>query len=101
MDINQLTELLDKEWDSDGFLGQIRIGQFSKNEGAKFLELLGSTVLNDDACIPKRFLALIWYMPSFLSWQRDRVAEMGGDVGAYEKFVTDVQNTLEQVLGVP
>lgn len=101
MEIIHLTERLDKEWDSEGFLGRVRVGQFSPSEGAKFIELLNSVKLDDDACIPKRLLTLIWYLPSFFSWQKDRVGEMGGDVDAYEKFVTDVQNTLEQVLGVP
>lgn len=46
-------------------------------------------------------LSLLWYLPSFLTWQRERVAEKGGDINAYAHFVTDVHNTLEEVLGVP
>lgn len=101
MEINNITERLEEEWDSEGFLGQVRTGQFSTNEGADFLELLRSLELDENACIPKRLLSLLWYLPSFLSWQGDRVAEKGGDVVAYEKFVTDVQNVLEETLGVP
>jgi hypothetical protein len=46
-------------------------------------------------------LSLVWYIPSFLEWQKERVLEHGGDEVLYEKFITDVQNSMEISLGVP
>lgn len=41
-----------------------------------------------------------WGPKGFLG-RRERVAEQGGDIKAFDGFVTDVHNTLEDVLGVP
>jgi hypothetical protein len=51
--------------------------------------------------VPKRLVSLLWYLPSFLAWQTERIAEKDGDRAAYERFVTEVFNALEQALGVP
>lgn len=51
--------------------------------------------------VPKRFLSLIWYLPIFLTWQVDRVRDVSLNGEKYEKFITELQNTLEQSLGVP
>ncbi|WP_157462142.1 hypothetical protein [Chitinimonas koreensis] len=92
---------LDAEWDDGGFLGQLRRGVFSKDGAVKFLQLLKSIEIPDEAMVPKRALSLLWYLPSFLLWQRERVIELSGDAVAFDRFVIEVHNILEDVLGVP
>jgi hypothetical protein len=92
---------LDTEWDTDGFLGQLRQGTFVPARASRFLQTLKRIDIPDNAMVPKRALALIWYLPIFLSWQRERVVEKGGNVAEFDSFVTEVHNTLEQVIGVP
>ena len=101
MNIETLISRLEDQWDIDGFLGNVRQGIFSPEDGRGFLALLNEIKLDANAQIPKRLLSLLWYIPSFLEWQKERVEEKGGDKKAYERFVTEVHNTLERVLGVP
>ena len=97
----QFVEQLDFEWSEEGFLGRLRTGSFVPTDAARFLSLLKDIRIPDGALVPKRALSLLWYLPSFLMWQRDRVAARGGDVVAFDRFITDVHSVLEDVLGVP
>jgi hypothetical protein len=94
-------EQLDEEWAADGFLGKLREGVWSAGDAARFLTFLRSIEIPDGALVPKRALSQFWFLPSFLSWQRDRVAERAGNAEAFDRFVTEVHNVLEDVLGVP
>lgn len=101
MDIDHLVDQLEEAWDSEGFLGQVRIGKFSEEGAEEFLKILAGIDFDSAPCIPKRLLSLIWYLPSFLDWQTERVLERGGDVEKYKKFIIDVLNTMEITLGIP
>lgn len=101
MDSQAAIQALEAAWDTDGFLGMVRSGCYVGAEGEEFLHLLRSIELPPDACMPSRFVALLWYLPSFLEWQKPRIAEKGGDVQSYARFVTEVHNHLEGLLGVP
>lgn len=101
MNSEQLTKRLEAAWDVDGFLGRLRGGEFDLLLAADFLQLLRTVDLSQDAVLQKRLVALMWYIPSFLTWQRIRVIQTGGDSDKYDKFVTSVHNALEDILGVP
>lgn len=101
MDSNRTIEWLENEWDADGFLGKLRMGHFSATEGERFLSALRSIEIGQDELIPKRLISLIWYLPSFLEWQRERVVERGSDKYQYVQFVNSVVNALEDSIGVP
>lgn len=96
-----LIDKLDAAWDSENFLGQVRQGNFLSSDGQDFLALLNLLDIENEDVVPKRLVALLWYLPSFLSWQHRRVDEKGGDVNAFRQFTNEVQNVLEQKLGVP
>lgn len=99
--ISESIEQLEKEWDTSGFLGAIRDGQFVVKDSMNFLEILKSINLSNSDNVPKRLLSMLWYLPSYLQWQRERVSETGGDLEAYDRFITKVHNILEDALGVP
>jgi hypothetical protein len=92
---------LDAEWADEGFLGKLRTGAFAAEDAARFLTFLRGIDIPDGAMVPKRAISLFWYLLSFLLWQRERVAERGGNLARFDRFVTEVHNTLEAVLGVP
>jgi hypothetical protein len=92
---------LEAEWDVNGFLDRLRGGVFQEPDAQRFLQLLRGIHIADDEQVPKRAVSMLWYLPTFLLWQRERVAERGSDLKAYDLFVTAVHNTLEEVLGVP
>ncbi|MGJ4953955.1 hypothetical protein [Bradyrhizobium sp. HKCCYLS20291] len=94
-------EELEREWSNDGVLGKLRDGNWSPDSAEKLLALLKSIEISDDASVPKRAISLLWYIPSFLSWQRERVGEHGGNLRDYDMFVVGVHNVLEEALGIP
>lgn len=101
MNTDQIIEALEQAWDADGFLGQVRRGSYDEVGGKNFLSLLRSISIADEELVPKRLLSLLWYLPLFLEWQKERVAVVHGNVLAYQQFVTETTNVLETVLGVP
>ncbi len=101
MDFSGIIERLDSEWDTNGFFDRIRNGNYDARQAQDILEMLRAINIGEDESLPKRLVALLWYLPSFLAWQSERVAERGGDRVAYERFITDVRNALEEVLGTP
>ena len=101
MDFNGIVEQLDSEWDTDGFFDRVRNGDYDAKQAQKVLNMLRAIDIGEDELLPKRLVTLLWYLPSFLGWQAERVQERGGDRAAFEKFATDVCNTLEEVLGTP
>jgi len=92
---------LDAEWGDQGFLGKLRIGAFAAEDATRFLTFLRGIDIPEGALVPKRAVSLFWYLPTFLLWQRDRVAEQGGNLETFDRFVTEIHNTLDRVLGIP
>lgn len=47
-------------------------------------------------------IPLLWYLPNFLNWQKERLvnARVINDF-QYEKFINQLDNALESILGVP
>ena len=94
MDIAELIARLEAEWGMEGFLGRLRQGQFDFRKGQEFVAMLLDIELTEETLIPKRLLSLLWYLPSFLTWQTERIVENGGEREVYVRFVTEVRNTL-------
>ncbi len=101
MDFSGIIERLDSEWNTNGFFGLVRNGHYDTRKAQEILEMLRTINIGEDELLPKRLVALLWYLPSFLEWQSERVAERGGDRASYKRFTTEVHNTLEKMLGTP
>lgn len=101
MTIAAIIVQLEAEWNTDGFFDRVRNGEYDAIRGQAVLAVLRAIKIGDEDMVPKRLVSLLWYLPSFLVWQIERIAEKGGDRAAYERFVTEVENALEEVLGVP
>lgn len=101
MTIAEIIEKLEAEWDTNGFFDRVRNGDYDAIRGQAVLAVLRAIKIGDEDVVPKRLVSLLWYLPSFLSWQTERIAERGGDRAAYGRFVTEVENILQDVLGVP
>ncbi len=97
-----LVELLEDAWSPpDGFLFQLREGTFNPNACDGFLQLLRSIHDQEFDSLPARVVSLLWYVPSFFSWQRERVVEAGGDISAFNRAEAAISSEIERVLGVP
>jgi len=101
MTIAAIIEQLEAEWDTNGFFDCVRNGDYDAIRGQEILAVLRAIEIDDEEMVPKRLVSLLWYLPSFLSWQSERIAEKGGNRAVYKRFVTEVESILENVLGVP
>ena len=102
MDTQEIIERLEAEWDlTNGFLGRLREGTFEPAGLLRFEQLLGSIQLDQKEPLNPRLVALIWYVPIFMSWQRERVQECGGNAQDYELACNRILIIVEQLLGVP
>lgn len=92
---------LESEWDNSGFLGRLREAKFNENEADDFVFFLHNIRINESD-IPCRLVSLLWYLPNFLNWQKERLvnARVIND-SQYEKFINQVDSALESILGVP
>jgi hypothetical protein len=93
---------LEAAWDfPDGVLFRLRQGDYDPAGIAEVVALLRSLAPDDDALLPRRFVSLTWWLPTFMEWQKERVAEKGGDAEALERDAVRMRNALDEVLGVP
>jgi hypothetical protein len=94
--------LLEGEWEQhDGFLGRLREGRFDPVGFERFEQLLKSIDRHQGGVINRRLVSLLWYVPTFMSWQRDRVEKQGGNIEELDMAITKTHNLLEEILGVP
>lgn len=93
---------LERMWDVDGFFYQLRQGVFDPEGYERLRSLLAELQLDDqNESIHRRLVALLWFIPLFMSWQRDRIVEAGSDVSRYEEAFDTILNHLYRILGVP
>ena len=102
-ELERWIELLEAAWSiPDGFLGQVREGKYDQAKGSEFIAMLNTiTVPDDERSIDRRLVSLLWYIPSFLDWQTERVAEVGGDTDALQRQTDQIRAVLENILGAP
>lgn len=94
-------DTLEDAWEIEiGFLAQLRDGIFNETLYAEFLQALKEIRVEEEELLPRRLVTLLWYIPQFMEWQTERVA----DTISEEKYLLKrglVENELERILGVP
>jgi hypothetical protein len=102
MDIKFNIESLEREWDLDnGFFGQLWRGELNGASLNRLVESLSVLDFRESETVNRRVVSLLWYMPLFMGWQRERFQESGGDIAEFDKAVNLVENLVERVLGTP
>src|SRR5262245_54674866 len=102
MDVSLVISKLEREWDLDGgFLGLLRNGKFDAAKLSRLILTLKQIRFRDGDAISRRVVSLLWYMPIFMEWQRERVEECGGDLKKLDRASDRVLGQLERSLGVP
>ena len=93
---------IEAAWEpEDGAMWKLRQGDIDVPQIESLLLLLERIRPAEDDLLPRRFVSLVWYLPIFFEWQRERVAERGGDIKAYQVLSNRVVAIVQQVLGVP
>lgn len=97
-----IVDLLESEWsEEDGFFWHIREGHFVPDSFARALRTVRSISMEEDALVPRRIVSLLWYIPTFMYWQVERVRESGGNTAEYSNAIATMTSEIERVLGVP
>ncbi len=65
------------------------------------IDVLRSVDVPDDAELPKRSVSMIWFIPTSMEWQLERVIEHGGSVDSLRIKIQQVRNEVERILGLP
>ena len=98
---NEQIEQLDLSWDIDeGFFGNLRQGKFDNGLFTNFMSLLKSISFEEEELIPRRVVSLLWYIPPFMEWQRERVANTISPKD-YNYKINEIHSELERILGYP
>jgi hypothetical protein len=74
---------------------------FDRDGFEQMRQLLQSVSVTEEPRLDRRFVALLWYIPLFMTWQRERVAEAGVDPHEYDRATNEVGSLVEGILGVP
>ena len=101
-DLSQALNRIEREWEpDDGCLYRLRQGDYDATSINRVIELLSSIEVDDNTLLPRRFVSLTWWIPTFMEWQVERVDEEDGDVDALKRDIDRMRNVLDEVLGVP
>jgi hypothetical protein len=93
---------LSEFWDlHSGALMRLRAGDLDISGVRGFVEVLTSIEISDHDCIPRRLVSLLWFVPTYMLWQVERVEERGGDLVQLRVLAQETHRELERVLGSP
>lgn len=94
-------EALEAEWELEtGFFGRLREGRFDSRGYARALDLLHQLEPPGES-LNTRLVSLVWYIPIFMHWQRDRCIAAGADIAEYDQALNRLSGCVEEYLGVP
>ena len=66
------------QWENaDGFFFKFRFGTFDKDECKKTLDIIEEIEFGRHNMIDRKIVDLIWFVPLFLEWNKERVIENG------------------------
>jgi hypothetical protein len=102
MDLEDCIPGIEAEWEPEtGLFWRTRQGDFRKDDFERTLGKLAAVPSMTEQLVPARFVSLVWFIPIFMEWQRDRVRECGVDPAEYERATIKLANEVERILGVP
>lgn len=93
---------LSLEWGQpEGFFSLLREGIFQKQAFARTLMLLHEIQLDNQESLNRELVSAVWFIPLFMTWQRERVLENGTKIHEYDEAFHALLNEVYRLLGVP
>jgi hypothetical protein len=93
---------LEQFWEPDeGVFWKLREGTLDLEGLEKVAQRLDKVQITEDCELPRRFVSLVWFIPIFFEWQRDRLSERGGDMKEFANLQNRLTGAVQRVLGVP
>jgi hypothetical protein len=95
-------EELEKSWDpDDGVFARLREGVLDTDGLENVANRLEAIKVPENSDLPRRFVSLVWFIPIFFEWQRERVREQGGDMEDFARLQNRLTGVVQGLLGVP
>lgn len=95
-------EALEAEWDeSAGFFLKLRGGSFCESGAGRVIHTIESLCLRTETTINTRLVQLLWYIPTFIRWQIERMPVDCDGRTNLVSFETKLMNEMESAIGVP
>ncbi|MCD4751014.1 MAG: hypothetical protein K8R59_16705 [Thermoanaerobaculales bacterium] len=98
---SKLQTVLEAAWDLEGVLGRLR----RRKLDLFALRTLGEKLAEVETAnsIRKREVALLWYVPLFLAWQREHLEELNPktELNEFDVISNGILTETERILGVP
>jgi hypothetical protein len=95
-------EELTRFWEMpNGFFYKLREGKYDTDAPNEVRSLLERVTVTEEMLFPRRFVALVWMIPTFMEWQSERVGDNGGDVAALQRDANGLRSIIENLFGVP
>jgi hypothetical protein len=102
METNILIKEIEAEWDIDqGFLGKFRLGIFDLDGFERLMKKLNSIQITNEKMIDRRLVSLIWYIPLFMTWQRERFCDQISEYTNIDQAINQATTIVETILGTP
>ncbi len=104
MDTLSAIQLLEKEWDNNneiGFFAELRNGSFNIEKFERVQDILKSIEVPAGESIDKRFVEVVWFIPTFMRWQQDGWRIDKKDTKLLDEAISYVEQRLTTILGLP
>lgn len=104
MDIQEAIQYLDYEWgklEGDGFFALLERGQFDQEGYERLLQLLDSIEVPDEPYLDRRFVEVVWFIPTFMRWQRDSWPVDAEDTKLLDAAIGIAEGRVRNILGSP
>ena len=90
------------EWTDDaGFFWKLRDGEFDVACYERALQKLRDLSVADPDFLPRRLVAVLWYIPLFIQWQDERILKTGVDLVTFANVMGAMTGEVERILGLP
>jgi hypothetical protein len=93
-----LKNALEEAWEN-GFFFNLRYGKFKEDQYQKLRTVFEAVPSNVD--LDKRLVSLLWFIPTFIQWQEERLLQAGMEKGKINEVYDFFYNECEAILGLP
>lgn len=103
MNVEIATQRLDQEWEQEPgyFFFDLKMGVFVQDEFERVKALLMTLDVPEQGDFDRRFIEVIWFIPTFMRWQRDAWVMDGKDTTDLDNALSFVEQRLTSILGLP
>ena len=104
MTLEAIKNLLNENWDENGFFEKLRYDRFIDfQKGNHLLNSLKEYKIESSDLIDSELVRLLWLIPIFMDWQKDQLSKSSTEenMKLYNNLLNKFHNELERIFGMP